>query len=162
MKKLLISFVIGLYSTLLQAAEPQTTVPLIPSGPTAYKVTVFVEGAGNRDFLFDTGAGYMAINEEILGILLTKGLAVHVRDIQGVLANGTLMQVPLYRLTSINIGGVCILKDVEAAVFPGKTPGLMGLNALAKTAPFMFSITPPSLQLSNCQHLLDDQLLANK
>lgn len=161
MKRLLISFVIGFCSPFIQAAEPQTTVPLIPSGSTAYKVTVFVEGAGNSDFLVDTGAGYMAINEEILEILLAKGLAVHVRDMQGVLANGTLMQVPLYRLTSINIGGVCELRDVEAAVFPGKTRGLLGLNALAKTAPFMFSIAPPSLQLSNCQNLLGEELIAN-
>lgn len=160
MKALILGLLIGLHSALLVAAEPDTTVPLIPSGASAYKVTVFVEGAGNMDFLVDTGAGYMTINEEVLTILQSKGMATHIRNMQGVLANGARMTVPLYRLTSINIGGVCVLRDVEAAVFPGATRGLLGLNALAQTAPFMFSVEPPSLQMSNCRAVLDGDLVA--
>jgi hypothetical protein len=39
---------------------------------------------------------------------------------------------------------------VEAAVFPGKTRQILGLSALKKAAPFIFSMDPPNLVLSNC------------
>jgi len=48
------------------------------------------------------------------------------------------------------LGGDCVLRDVEAAVFPEKTRMLLGLSALSKASPFIFSTNPPSLSLSNC------------
>jgi hypothetical protein len=65
------------------------------------------------------------------------------------------MRVQVYRLSAINIGGQCWLRDVDAAVFPGKTRQILGLSALRKTSPFMFSMEPPELSLSNCKASLE-------
>jgi hypothetical protein len=74
----------------------------------------------------------------------------YVRQMRGRLANGTEMNVAVYAIGAVNIGGNCWLKNVEAAVFPGKTRPILGLNALQRTAPFIFSFQPPRLHLSNC------------
>ena len=131
-------------------AETITTVPMQDTGSSVFYVTVKVKGAGKMKFLVDTGAGYMTINEDTLGVLRNKGLATYVKDLEGILADGSLIIVPVYKLESINIGGACEIRNVEAAVFPGATRGLLGLSALQRTAPFVFSVEPPALQLSNC------------
>ena len=69
---------------------------------------------------------------------------------RGRLANGSEINVPVYLLEAVSIGENCWLTDVEAAVFPGNTRPILGLNALQRTAPFIFSFEPPRLQLSNC------------
>jgi predicted aspartyl protease len=131
-------------------AETITTVPMQDTGSSVFYVMVKVKGAGKMKFLVDTGAGYMTINENTLTTLRNKGLATYVKDLEGVLADGSLMIVPVYKIASINIGGACEIRNVEAAVFPGATRGLLGLSALQRTAPFVFSVEPPALQLSNC------------
>ncbi len=131
-------------------AETITTVPMQDTGNSVFYVMVKVKGAGKMKFLVDTGAGYMTINEDTLSILKNKGLATYVKDLEGILADGSLIIVPVYKLASINIGGACEIRNVEAAVFPGATRGLLGLSALQRTAPFVFSVEPPALQLSNC------------
>jgi hypothetical protein len=78
------------------------------------------------------------------------GEAQYLRELTGILANGTEMQVPVYRLSAVRIGEKCLLQDVEAAVFPGDTRQILGLSALQKAAPFIFSTQPPKLQLSHC------------
>jgi hypothetical protein len=70
--------------------------------------------------------------------------------LQGIMADGRSLIVPVYRVRGINIGGSCRLDEVEVAVFPGGSRSLLGLSALRKTAPFMFSMEPPELQMSNC------------
>jgi hypothetical protein len=50
----------------------------------------------------------------------------------------------------MSIGGQCDLKNIEVAVFPGKTRQILGLSALRQASPFIFSINPPELILSNC------------
>lgn len=132
------------------ADDAGSLIPMHDNGASTYYVEVDIEGVGSRDFLVDTGAGYMTINEHTLAVLKGKKLATYVKDLEGVLADGTRLIVPVYRVTRINIGDVCQLRDVEVAVFPGATRGLLGLSALRRTAPFMFSMEPPALHLSNC------------
>jgi hypothetical protein len=60
------------------------------------------------------------------------------------------MNVPVYAIEALSIGNGCWLNNVEAAVFPGKTRAILGLNALQRAAPFIFSFEPPRLVLSNC------------
>jgi hypothetical protein len=67
-----------------------------------------------------------------------------------ILADGSEMTVPVYFVGRIRIGDSCWLNDVEAAVFAGKSRQILGLSALRKTAPFIFSVDPPSLALSQC------------
>jgi predicted aspartyl protease len=105
--------------------------------------------------MVDTGSGYSTINEQTLSVLKQNGTARYIKDLVGVLANGEKMRVQVYRLSAINIGGQCWLHDVDAAVFPGKTRQILGLSALRKTSPFMFSMEPPELRLSNCKANLE-------
>lgn len=141
----------GSASALVEPSSASVIViPMEEKGASTFYVTVEIEGTGAADFLVDTGAGYMTINEETLAELRGKELASYVKELEGILADGTRLVVPVYRLARINIGGVCLIENVEAAVFPGTTRGLLGLSALRKTAPFMFSTEPPSLRLSRC------------
>ena len=135
------------------AMEDATIVPMEVTNTSAYRVKVGVKGLGDKDFLVDTGAGYMVINEASLVKLEAKGLARYVRDLEGILADGSTRTVPIYTLASVNIGGSCEIRDVEAAVFPGDSRELLGLSALQPTAPFLFSMEPPTLHLSNCSQI---------
>jgi predicted aspartyl protease len=132
------------------ADAASATVPMKNKGADTYYVDVHVEGFGRMDYLVDTGAGYMTINEDILGVLQASNMATYIKRLQGVLADGSTLIVPVYRIGSINIGGNCMIHDVEVAVFPGNSRSLLGLSALRKAAPFMFSMEPPELQMSNC------------
>jgi hypothetical protein len=42
-----------------------------------------------------------------------------------------------------------VLRDVETAVFDTKRQ-ILGLSVLNRAAPFIFSVDPPELVLSNC------------
>ncbi|NIP73582.1 MAG: clan AA aspartic protease [Gammaproteobacteria bacterium] len=141
---------LGVLAGAAAAAEFDTTVALQNKGKATYYVSGQIPGMGPVDLMVDTGSGYTTINEETLEALRASGRARYVRDLVGVLANGSKMVVKIYSVSAINIGGDCWVHDVEAAVFPGRTRHILGLNALAKTAPFIFSIDPPELVLSNC------------
>ena len=57
----------------------------------------------------------------------------------------------------MNIGGQCPLEDIEVAVFPGNTRQILGLSTLRQASPFIFSMDPPQLVLSNCIGGIDGQ-----
>ncbi len=132
------------------ADDFDATIPMREGGKSAYYVSGQLMGFGDVELLVDTGSGYLTINSETLAVLKQKGSAHYKRDLRGTLANGETMVVPVYAVSGLNIGGVCQLLEVEAAVFPGATRLILGLNALGKAAPFIFSIDPPKLTLSNC------------
>ncbi|MEQ8861659.1 MAG: retropepsin-like aspartic protease [Pseudomonadales bacterium] len=128
-----------------------TLVPILPHQEMGtFYIQVAVAGASHEDYLVDTGAGFMTITDETLHRSKLAGTATYVRELDGQLADGTVLQVSVYRLDEIVVGERCRLRDVEAAVLPGASRGLLGLSALRKAAPFEFSTTPPSLRLSNC------------
>lgn len=132
------------------AGEFGTKVPMREKGAATYYVPGEIEGLGDIELMVDTGSGYVTINEHTLTILTEQKRAEYVRDLRGILANGSEMIVPVYRISALNIGKNCWLNNIEAAVFPGKTRFILGLSALEKAAPFIFSTNPPSLTLSNC------------
>ena len=105
-------------------------------------------------YLVDTGASYMTITQSHIDGLREAGAAQYVRDVEGRMADGRSMRVAVYRLAEITLDDQCVIRDVEAAVVPGVTRGLLGLSALVKTSPFIFSSHPPSLELSNCADVL--------
>lgn len=125
-------------------------VPMEEKGANNYYVDVHLQGFGRVEYLVDTGAGYMTIDEDALALLQANDNAIYVKRLQGMLADGETLIVPIYRIRSINIGGNCRIQDVEVAVFPGGSHSLLGLSVLGKTAPFMFSMEPPQLHMSNC------------
>lgn len=137
-----------------RGGELTTQVPLIDKGIATYYVEGHIDGAGPVDLLVDTGAGYTAINEKTLAKLKKKGLANHVRNIRATMANGSQTVVPIYRVSKLDIGRACEVHDVEVAVLPGATRCILGLGTLKKVAPFMVSLDPPSLSLSNCNQSL--------
>jgi predicted aspartyl protease len=127
-----------------------TRIPMYDKGASTLYVKSHVSGLGATEMMVDTGSGYMTINEEALKTLSAQGKAHYVKPLLGVLANGQEIEVPVYRLDALRIGGDCWLRDVQAAVFPGRTRFILGLSALAKASPFIFEFDPPQLVLSNC------------
>ncbi len=132
------------------AGEFDTTVDMRANSATTFYVKGQIAGLGEVDLMVDTGSGYMTINEEMLTDLQSAGRARYVKQLRGRLANGNEMNVPVYAIEALSIGNGCWLNNVEAAVFPGKTRAILGLNALQRAAPFIFSFEPPRLVLSNC------------
>lgn len=132
------------------AADFDSNIPMHDKGAATYYVAGEIAGVGAVDFMVDTGSGYMTINEETLGILQKSGGVAYVKELSGILADGSRMTVPVYRLSQVRIGPSCTLYDIEAAVFPGKTRQILGLSALRQASPFIFSMDPPKLVLSNC------------
>lgn len=143
-----------------ESTEFNTTVPMQDKGAATFYVPGRIAGVGDVELMVDTGSGYMTINEVALEKLKASKKARYVKDLRGILANGHEMVVPVYALEAVNIGGNCWLQNVEAAVFPGKTRFILGLSALQKASPFIFSMNPANLVLSNCQGAPQDKVAA--
>jgi predicted aspartyl protease len=132
------------------ASEFDFDVPMHLKGASTFYISGQIGDIPRSDFMVDTGSSYMTINEETLALLQQTEDPVYLRDLTGILANGDQMRVPVYAVSSVELGEGCRLEEVEVAVFPGKTRQILGLSALLKAAPFVFSTDPPQLQLSNC------------
>jgi predicted aspartyl protease len=109
-----------------------------------------IVGFGAVELLVDTGSGYTTINQRTLDALVLAGATRYIKDLRGIMADGSTRVVPVYAIERMRIGGHCWLDDVEAAVLPGESRQILGLSALRKAAPFIFSIDPPALSLSRC------------
>lgn len=132
-------------------AEPfSTRVAMIEKAAETFYVPARIAGYGDAEFMVDTGSGYVTINEHTLAELNQTGQARYLRRLRGILADGSELVVPVYALSSLSIGANCWLHDLEVAVFPGNARQILGLSALRRTAPFVFSVDPPELQLSRC------------
>jgi predicted aspartyl protease len=133
-----------------QAAQFDKQIPMRVTKASTFYVGGYLDGYGAVDMMVDTGSSYMTINESALEVLRDNGAATYVKDLTGIMADGTRKVVPIYRISNMSIGKGCSLHDVEAAVFPGHTRYILGLSALKLAAPFALSIEPPTLMLSNC------------
>lgn len=132
------------------AEQFNVTIDMRAKGGSTFYVPGQIAGLGAVDLMVDTGSGYMTINEDMLAKLQHSGQARFVRHLRGRLANGSVLDVPVYAIDAVSIGDHCWLRDVEAAVFPGSTRPILGLNVLQRAAPFIFSFEPPQLVLSQC------------
>ena len=137
---------------LVQAAvaSSYTMIPMNQKRLATYYVEASMLGSGSVEFMVDTGAGYTTINENTLTSLMAADNAVYIGELTGVMADGSQHRLPVYRIKHLVLGENCVLANVEAAVFPQNTRMLLGLSALEKAAPFVFSTNPPRLSLSNC------------
>lgn len=149
MKELGIGIALFAFALTSHAQGSQFAVPLQSKGTQTYYVRGHIQGSGATTFLVDTGSGYSVINEETLARLQETGDAVFLKELRGIMADGSTRVVPLYRISGINLGA-CMISDIEAAIFPARSRQILGLSALRKVAPFSFSFEPPSLSLSNC------------
>ena len=137
------------------AQEFGTFIPMREKGSATYYVSTEILGLGAVDLMVDTGSSYTTINEETLAVLMQQQRADYVSDLEGMLADGTRLMLPIYSIQSMNIGGECPLENIEVAVFPGNTRQILGLSTLRQASPFIFSMDPPQLVLSNCIGGLD-------
>ena len=131
-----------------------TPVPMTLKGSKTFYVSGWMAGIERTEFMVDTGSSYMTINQVTLEKLKDNAQVNYLRDLTGVLANGDEVVMPVYSIPKIILGDSCELVNVEAVVFPGNTRQILGLSVLRKAAPFMFSVNPPELQLSNCRQQL--------
>ena len=143
-------FLIGLLALPVSAEQYDAVVPIHEKGASTFYIKGRLGNLAYADFMVDTGSGYLVINQESLAQLRKGGQAHFKRDIKGVLANGDEFSVPVWRISSLTINDQCVLHDVDAAVFPGKTRQILGLTALKKAAPFTLSFDPPQIVLSHC------------
>jgi predicted aspartyl protease len=132
------------------------TIPMNQKHLATYYIDANMSGSGDVEFMVDTGAGYTTINENTLALLKQADNAVYIGELTGVMADGSQHRLPVYRIKHLVLGDDCVLANVEAAVFPQDTRMLLGLTALEKAAPFMFSTNPPRLSLSNCGTITAD------
>jgi clan AA aspartic protease (TIGR02281 family) len=126
-------------------------IPIHEKRGTTFYVSGAIEGYGDTEFLIDTGASHLAIDERTLKSLQRGGHARYLRRLSGTLADGRRQAVPIYSISSIRIGENCVLREVEAAVLPGATRNILGLSVLRRTAPFTLSMDPPQLSLNGCE-----------
>jgi len=147
-------------SSMAVADQFHTEIDMDSRGGSTFYVAGSISGHGAVDMMVDTGSGYMTINEEILAKLRETSQPRFVRHLRGRLANGSELEVPVYAIDAVRIGEACWLRDVEAAVFPGSTRPILGLNALQRTAPFIFSFDPPRLVLSHCDMSTEAEITA--
>jgi len=126
-------------------------IPMETQGSRTFYVQSTIQGSGDAMLLIDTGSGHSVINEETLASLMSSGDATFLKDLRGLMADGSTRIVPLYRISAITLGDGCVIKDVKAAVLPGGTRQILGISALQKAAPFTLSFNPPLLHLSNCE-----------
>ncbi len=150
---ILLSSLIYSYSIAALADSELQSIPMQIENNHNFYVTSTIEGAGFTSLLVDTGSGYSTITESTLRELQKSGNATYLRKLKGVMADGSVRKVSIYRISAINIGERCQIRDIEVAVFPTGTRQILGLNTLRKVAPFTFSINPPSLTLNNCNQV---------
>lgn len=125
-------------------------IPMHDRGANTFYINGNIRGLGPTEFMVDTGSGYMTINQNTLDILRDKGEVTYVKQLTGILADGQQKTYPVYRIAYMRLGESCVLRGVEAAVFPGNTRHILGLSALKKAGEFTFAFSPPELRLSDC------------
>lgn len=151
-----LSLVVFLSGTQAWGESDQTRVAMLEKSAATFYVQGAIDGYGPVELMVDTGSGYTTINEQTLAVLMRQSSAHYLREVRGVLADGSELDVPIYSVGRMRIGDRCWLSDVEVAVFPGTSRQILGLSALRKVAPFVFSVEPPGLMLSGCQLSSED------
>lgn len=147
MKKLALFLVlVGLGLPVLASVD----IPLFEKGTDVFYLNGSIEGIGDTEFLLDTGAGYMAIDDSTLKALKKTSGAKFQRSLNSRMANGWISKVDIYLLSSISLGNNCVLKNVEAAVVPGLSRNILGMNVLKQTGQFSVSFAPLTLTVGNC------------
>lgn len=142
-----LAMALAMSSVLAQAQDVQIPMRNVAAG--TFYVEGEIMGLGLVEFLVDTGSGYTTINSGMLAHLEESGTTTFVKDLNGIMADGSSRIVPVYHIPEIRLGS-CVLRDVEAAVFPAGTRAILGMRSLSKIAPFTFSTNPPALQLTRC------------
>lgn len=138
-------------SSVTCAVDFGIVIPTIEKDALTYYVNAEIEGFGATEFMVDTGSGYTAINQRTLESLQNAGKVLLEDKVYATLANNEEIELPVYRISSIEFSGGCRVTNVKSVVLPGSTRNILGLSALKKIAPFALSVDPPQLMLSRCE-----------
>ncbi|MCB1748943.1 MAG: aspartyl protease family protein [Gammaproteobacteria bacterium] len=144
------SLVLLLLPALAAAGEFDTRVPLERAASGNFYVEGVLNASVHSRFLVDTGSGLVTISAALLDALAATGRVERAGRVAARLANGKLQAVQLYRVEQFRLGEHCELGPVDVAVIPGSSANILGLNLLARAAPFAVHVTPPALALSDC------------
>jgi len=144
------------------ADDAAVSVPMHARPSGTYYLKAGFGGSATNDLMLDTGSEFLVINEATLKTLLDNSQADYLHHITGIMADGSKLKVPVYRLSSLSIGCCCVVRDIAAAVFPGNTREILGLTALRKVAPFAVSLEPAVLTLNNCRTTPASQTAVNQ
>lgn len=149
--RLCFATILSLLASLTATAEDfEFRVPLT----RATSGNLYVEGVMNdsvsSSFLVDTGSGLVTINRKLFEELKKNSRMEKVGRMAARLANGRLQAVDLYRVDRFRLGEHCDLGSVDVAVMNWDGANILGLNVLARAAPFAMHVSPPSLALSTC------------
>lgn len=125
-------------------------IDLLEKNTDVFYLRARLGDADESEFLLDTGSGYLAISEDELAKLKQSDMARYERGINARLANGQVKRVSIYIVDSLDLGGGCVLHNVEAAVLPGATRNIIGMNVLKMVGNFSISFNPSKLTLSDC------------
>ena len=110
-------------------------------GGGTYYVTARFGDTTSGELMVNTGSGYTTINEQTLASLKEGGHAQYVKTFPA-----SSRTVPARRCLLSSDSSfhrlLFVVRDIEAAVFPGSTRQILGLSALKKVAPFTVSLEP--------------------
>jgi len=121
----------------------QADIPLEAVQAGTFYVRASLDGLVYTDLLLDTGSGYVSLSKQTFDHIRKDSTTVFQRHITGVMANGSSVSVPVYRIGELRLSPECVLRDIEVAVFGNTKRDILGLNALKQIQPFTLQLDPP-------------------
>jgi len=128
----------------------QVTLPLETTGSGTFYLPAVVDRQVDTRLLLDTGSGYVSLSQQTFNKLTRDSTRHLLRHIQGVMANGKTVSVPVYQIAELGLGAGCVLYDIEVAVMPSGSRDILGINAIRQLQPITLGLDPPRLS-GNCQ-----------
>lgn len=135
----------------LANADFDVLVPMTDSGSGNYSVAGSFGSDPAAEFLIDTGAALTTISSKLFRSLQRTRTLEPVRRVAARLADGRLRAMNVYHIDDFHLGDHCSLGAIEVAVMANDGRNILGMSALAKTAPFGLHLTPAALALTRCQ-----------
>ncbi len=136
-------------------ADFDVLVPMTDSGAGNYSVSGRFGTDPAAEFLIDTGAALTTISDKLFRRLQRTRTLEPVRRVAARLADGRLRAMNVYHIDDFQLGDHCSLGAIEVAVLANDGRNILGMSALAKTAPFGLHLTPAALALTRCQDAVE-------
>lgn len=140
-----LALLLSLALSTVAGAGTLQAIPLDPVQTGTFYLKARLDQAVDTDMLLDTGSGYVSLSPATFARIKDDPGTVFLRHIQGVMADGKRMRVPLYSIAELQLSEHCILRDVEVAVMRGASRDILGLSALRQMQPLTLQLEPPVL-----------------
>jgi predicted aspartyl protease len=141
----------GLLMPCAAIADFDVLVPMSDSGSGNFSVSASFGTDAAAEFLVDTGAGLTTISSSLFHSLQRTRHLEPIRRVAARLADGRLRALDVYQIDDFRLGEHCSLGAIEVAVMANDGRNILGMSALAKTAPFGLHLTPAALAVTRCQ-----------